>query len=274
MKLNEILCEALMTFGSSAYPKFGHVVILAGGAGSGKGFQLRNLLGIEGRVFNVDEIKNLALKSKKFSARVKTETGIDMGELDLKDPDNVGRLHDLLANVYGITGKREATTYTGILAAPEDRKPNLIFDVTLKELSKLESITRNAKDLGYKKEHIHIVWIINDIEVAKDQNASRDRVVPDEIFIDTHEGVSLTMRKILNMGENLYKYMDGVIYISFNQLDVDTSVASKGKWTGEYLDKSDYVKVKEMGEPQLSTDELSDEIYDKIKSYVPQTDIW
>ena len=32
------LQEALITFGGKPYPKFGNIVILAGGAGSGKGF--------------------------------------------------------------------------------------------------------------------------------------------------------------------------------------------------------------------------------------------
>ncbi len=32
------LSEALITFAGQAYPKFGNVIILAGGAGSGKGF--------------------------------------------------------------------------------------------------------------------------------------------------------------------------------------------------------------------------------------------
>lgn len=36
------LDEALITFGGKAYPKFGQVVILAGGAGSGKGFTVRH----------------------------------------------------------------------------------------------------------------------------------------------------------------------------------------------------------------------------------------
>lgn len=31
-----MLQEALITFGGKAYPKFGNIVILAGGAGSGK----------------------------------------------------------------------------------------------------------------------------------------------------------------------------------------------------------------------------------------------
>ena len=47
------LMEALITFGGKAYPKFGNVVIMAGGAGSGKGFVKDNLVGIEGFTFDV-----------------------------------------------------------------------------------------------------------------------------------------------------------------------------------------------------------------------------
>jgi len=36
-EFNEYLLEKLITFGGKAYPKFGNVVILAGGGGSGKG---------------------------------------------------------------------------------------------------------------------------------------------------------------------------------------------------------------------------------------------
>lgn len=34
--VSQFISEALITFGKSAYPKFGNIVILAGGAGSGK----------------------------------------------------------------------------------------------------------------------------------------------------------------------------------------------------------------------------------------------
>ena len=49
--------EKLITFGGKAYPKYGHIVLMAGGAGSGKGFILSNLVGLEGKVFDVDELK-------------------------------------------------------------------------------------------------------------------------------------------------------------------------------------------------------------------------
>ncbi|UQJ94981.1 hypothetical protein IANJMKHF_00075 [Klebsiella phage CPRSA] len=108
------------------------------------------------------------------------------------------------------------------MAAPEDRKPNLIFDVTLKGMSKLASIARDVETLGYKKENVHIVWVMNDVHIAMQQNQKRDRVVPKEILMDTHEGAALTMAKILNMGDSLKQYMDGDIWISFNKVGVDS----------------------------------------------------
>jgi hypothetical protein len=269
----QFLNERLMIFGKSAYPKFGNVLILAGGAGSGKGFQSSNLLGIEGKTLDVDALKELAIKSTVFAARVKKETGHDLKTFDLKKPENVGKIHEILSDVYNVTNKNQKTLFASILTAAHDRKPNVIFDVTLSKMSKLESISRNAEELGYDKKNIHIVWVVNDINVAITQNQKRSRVVPDEILMDTHEGAALSMKKILDMGEKLKKYMDGDIYLSFNKVGVDTSVSKSDKG-GAYIKDANYFKVKKQGQPQLSSDQLGDEIYNKIKAYVPKTDTW
>lgn len=56
ISFKRFLNEALITFNKKAYPKFGQVVIMAGGAGSGKGFVKDKLVGVEGMVFDVDEL--------------------------------------------------------------------------------------------------------------------------------------------------------------------------------------------------------------------------
>lgn len=268
-----IISEKLMIFGGRAYPKFGNVVLIVGGAGSGKGFQLDKLVGIEGKVFDVDALKMLAIKSNIFATRVKEETGHDLKQFDLKIPENVSKIHEILANVYGTTKKAEQLAFTSILAATADRKPNLIFDVTMKDLSKLESISRNVSELGYTKENIHIVWVVNDIEVAVKQNKERNRIVPEEILMATHEGAAMTMKKLLDMGSKLEKYMNGDIYLSFNKLEVDTELV-KSKTGGSYIKKADYVKVKEQGRAQKSSAELDQRIIDKIKEYTPDMNTW
>ena len=265
--------EKLVTFGKRAYPKFGQIVILAGGAGSGKGFVLSNLLGIEGNVLDVDALKALAIGSTKLASRIKQETGIDIKDLNLNDSENVKKMHEILSDVYGITKANQQRVFSGALAADEDRKPNLIFDVTLKDLSKLEKITRNAQDLGYKKENIHVVWVLNDVEMAKQQNLERDRVVPSEILLTTHEGAAITMARIMDMGSNLSKYLDGDMYIVFNKRGEDTTTISSPNG-GMYVLDANYLQVKKKGKRVMNRSDLTDEIRNKIRDYTPDTPTW
>lgn len=267
------LDEALITFGGRAYPKFGQVVILAGGAGSGKGFTLGKLLGIEGHALDVDNLKKLVMGSDKLAAQIKKETGHDVKTMDLRKPENVATMHGLIAKTYNIADKNQQRVYNGVLSAAPDRKPNLIFDVTLKGMSKLASIARDAEKLGYAKENIHIVWVMNDIHIAIEQNQKRDRIVPKEILMDTHEGAALTMAKILNMGNELKQYMDGDIWISFNKAGIDSEI-SKSKQGGMFIVKSNFIKVKAKGKTQKSVSDLDDEIVKKIAKYAPKTDHW
>jgi hypothetical protein len=267
------LQEALITFGGKSYPKFGQVVILAGGAGSGKGFTLEKLLGIEGITLDVDALKKLVMGSTKLAAEIKAKTGHDVKTMNLKNPDNVATLHHVIADVFNVSNKNQARVYAGIAAAPEDRKPNLIFDVTLKSMSKLASIARDVEALGYQKENIHIVWVMNDVHIAMQQNLKRDRVVPKEILMDTHEGAALTMAKILNMGDSLKQYMDGDIWISFNKVGIDSEIKKSDKG-GMFVVKSNYIKVKAKGKPQKSIDQLDKELVAKVAAYAPKTDTW
>jgi len=271
----EALLEKLITFGGKAYPKFGNIVIMAGGAGSGKGFVLGKLVGIEGKVLDVDELKTLASKTPAIIKRVKSELGVDLPQLakSLKDPENVGKLHSIMGDYLNLDKRREKALYTSILAADPERKPNIIFDVTLKDLPKLEKIAREAAMLGYDKKNIHIVWVVNDIEVAQQQNKARARTVPSEILVNTHRGAANTMGDIINMGTRLKKYMDGDIVFAFNKVGVDASLAKSGKG-GSYVKDANYFYVKKQGKAPTSVDQLDKDIRRKIASYVPKNVDW
>ena len=217
--------------------------------------------------------KKLVMGSTKLAAEIKAKTGHDVKTMNLKNPDNVATLHHVIADVFNVSNKNQARVYAGIAAAPEDRKPNLIFDVTLKSMSKLASIARDVEALGYQKENIHIVWVMNDVHIAMQQNLKRDRVVPKEILMDTHEGAALTMAKILNMGDSLKQYMDGDIWISFNKVGIDSEIKKSDKG-GMFVVKSNYIKVKAKGKPQKSIDQLDKELVAKVAAYAPKTDTW
>lgn len=276
MQLNEYfqqLDEALITFGGQAYPKFNTVIIMAGGAGSGKGFVKDNLVGAEGYTFDVDAIKSLAMRAPKLNAMVKKEFGVDLSSLNLKTPEDVARLHMIIGDELGIDDKRTQTLYKSVLSGNASRKPNIIFDVTLKDLRKLEKLTSSVKALGYSSQDIHIVWVVNDIEVAKQQNLSRARTVPEEILVNTHRGVSSTMNDIVSMGSGISKYMDGDIVFAFNKFKVDSELVKSGQG-GQYITKANYFYVKRKGHAPIAADKLSQDIRAKLRAYTPKNVEW
>lgn len=267
----ETLLEKLITFGGRAYPKFGNVVIMAGGAGSGKGFVLSNLVGVEGKTLDVDALKTLASKTPAIRKRVKDEMGVDLQDLsgNLKNPENVSKLHGIIGDYLKLDKRVNQALYRGILTAPADRKPNIIFDTTLKDLNKLQNLSRQMTDLGYDKKNIHVVWVVNDIEVAKQQNLKRARTVPTEILVNTHRGAANTMGDVINMGKRLQRYMDGDIVFAFNKVGVDANLMKSGRG-GSYVKDANFFYIKRQGKAPVPVDKLEDEVMRKIKSYVPK----
>ena len=269
------IVEKLITFGGKAYPKFGNVVIMAGGAGSGKGFIKDKLVGIEGKTFDVDALKSMAAAAPSIQKRIKKQLGLDIKLIgsDLKKPENVAKMHEIISDVLNLDNRVKKALFNGIMLADPDRKPNLIFDVTLKDLRKLENITRQVSNLGYDKSNIHIVWVVNDIEVAKAQNLKRSRTVPTEILVNTHRGASQTMLDIVTMGKGLKKYMNGDIVFAFNKVGVDSDI-SKSEKGGMYVKDANYFYVKRKNKDVQSVDSLDKELRMKIKSYVPANSEW
>ena len=267
------LIEKLITFGNRAYPKFGTVVIMAGGAGSGKGFVKDKLVGVEGFTFDVDAIKALALKADGLNAKVKQELGTDLSKLNLKNPNDVATVHEIIGDYLKIDDKRLEAMYRSIISSSPDRKPNMIFDVTLKNLGKLDKLTRAVKKLGYDSKNIHIVWVVNDIEVAIEQNAKRSRMVPVEILVNTHRGVSQTMMDIIQMGKKIKTYLDGDIVFAFNKVGVDSELV-KSERGGSYIKDANYFFVKKAGKDVMSFDMISRDIRAKIGKYVPKNVDW
>ncbi len=269
------LDEKLITFAKKAYPKSGHALILAGGAGSGKGFVLDNLIGMEGKKFDVDELKRLVLKAPKIAKKVKDETGQDLSKFNLNKPDDVFKLHNIVADELNLSNKKMAAFFASVMTKRPEDKPNVIFDVTLKDLRKLDNITRLVQGAFYDKKNIHIVWVVNDVEVAKSQNTdpTRGRVVPVEILVNTHRGASQTMLDIVRMGKNLKKYMDGDITFAFNKIGVDSDLAKSGRG-GQYIKDALYFKVKESGKPPMKHKDIEKDILRKIDKYVPAGQDW
>nr|DAV79233.1 MAG TPA: Zeta toxin [Caudoviricetes sp.] len=268
-----ILEEALIQLANQKDSHFGQVVILAGGAGSGKGTILKNLLDIKGKVFDVDELKSWMTRIPEWRKELqKALPGVDLDKPDwLSNPDNVSTAHGV-AKKLGIEGRQKNTVFDSVMLADPRRKPNLIFDVTLKEYSKLEDIIKYVTDAGYQKQNVHIVWVLSEMTAAIKNNASRTRQVKEDILIDTHEGASATMAEIVKNGALLRGKLDGNIVVAFNTVRLegvsDTTIIEKEvsgrRKKASYISKAIYVFLKKRGQPVLSLKDLKEELRNKL----------
>lgn len=270
---NRFLNEALIILGKRPYPNFGHVVIMAGGAGSGKGFVQKNLLGIEGKRFDVDELKTFVLKSDKVNKKLRDEHGVDLKDRlsddFLKDPANVGKLHAIVADTLKLDDKAKVAVLSSVLSAPKDRKPNIIVDTTMRNVQKLSEWVEPLVSAGYRRDHIHIVWVVNDIDVAVKQNQKRSRVVPDSILKSTHVGAAGTVRDLVDMGKKLSSVADGDFYLVFNKSKVDSEVVkSKISQKGKFVKSANYFRLKMMGK-SLNIKDVASSVWSKVQDYVP-----
>lgn len=305
MRLSEYLTEDGVSFGGIVYPKFNNIVILAGGSGSGKGFVIKNVLLINGKVFDIDDLKTLVIRNPDFDAaffdylehgykpknrvldnRVAEiiQKRLPPGKLDLKDPVNTSILHFFTA-FKDYDNKLKHNMF--FQAAKTDRKPNVIFDVTMKDTNILDMIHKYVILGGYSPENVHLVWVLNSVQKALDQNASRDRRVTDEIIRETHRGVSETMRRILKdyntmmpSGMPVSELIQGDIWIVPNLEGVDSDVIKSLHGNSEILSFNRF-KVKEQGEPPLPISVLNKKftsrgsnVLGKINTYAPEEAKW
>lgn len=87
----ETIDEAsVVTFGGKTFPKNGWCVILAGGPGSGKGYQQDNSIMIDAKVFDVDKLKSLYAKAANKGVLP------DKRKYDFKNTQDVADLHQII----------------------------------------------------------------------------------------------------------------------------------------------------------------------------------
>ena len=247
----EQLDEKLITFSNRA--PYGQVVFMAGGAGSGKGFAKDNFIDAAGfRVRDVDEMKKAIAKLeqlgnfsvdkwfKKYGKNLSTKPpkknpkgmspkahieefmlgkGLSISDIanpkhklgGLKNPNNVASLHYIVDSM-GLKDKWVINMLSG--KKNKETLPNLLFDITAKKVSSITDVIKPLVDAGYDSKNIHLIWVLSDYYIAVDRNKDRDRVVPDDILLQTHEGAGKTMWTILTKA--LPKGLNGRIDVILN----------------------------------------------------------
>lgn len=207
------LCEKYLTedrtvkFGGESFPKFGWCVIMCGGPGSGKSAVYDNIVSIDAKKYDVDEVKKLFdsgkiinTQNRTISPRHNRDISLSMYDVDggaskydLNNPAYVNRLH------YATkpwTRAKKANTMNQGQFAEDGRLPNIAFDMVGDNIDDIYEIVESVKRYGYK---VAVVFVCNDVDIAYKQNKQRARRVKDSIFYPKHKGVYDT---ILNIAQD------------------------------------------------------------------------
>lgn len=279
------LDEALVILGKGK--RYGQAVILAGGAGSGKGFAVTNLMqGDQYKVINPDDFKDLLLKmrDKKVKPQSEKMAGVLKGlvGLDMLNPADTSTLHVLVKGL-DLMQKKIALLFAGKGAKGSKLLPNVMFDVTMKDRETLfgdaseEGILTQLKDAGYQPNDIHIVWILTDYKIAMQQNMTRGRVVNSKIVLQSHAGASKTMQEVVFKG---YSKMgiNGDVVVIMGGANGGSVTYGKGSEVKDshgnvhilnrdlrvpVFAKINYFRVKKAGEARIDNEAI-----EKIKQYI------
>jgi len=110
--------------------------------------------------------------------------------MNLKKPDHVYALHTLV-KAMGIKEK----TLEAMLMGKNNPEvlPNIMFDITAKDVTDITSIIPQLRKAGYNSKNIHLTWVLTNYVTAMENNRERSRMVPEDILLKTHEGAANTV---------------------------------------------------------------------------------
>jgi len=261
------LDEKLIVINKGA--RYGQIVFLAGGAGSGKGFAFDNFMESDKfKVRDIDNFKTAFIKLDQITKKFPEIRG-----LDLSNPNDVFQLHAFVKD-RDIKDKSLDLLLSDVRA---DVLPNITFDITLKDSRDLSEVLPRLRKVGYQMENIHLAWVLTNYTTAVKQNRSRPRIVPDDILLKTHQGAARTMFDILS--ENTPIGINGAIYIILG--GSEHSVFATHPVTGEQLSGKDgkalvikdfvYLTMKEPGEGIKKEKDIQNQMLTWIRNAIPRT---
>lgn len=256
----EFLLEKLIVLNNGA--KYGQIVIVLGGTGSGKGFAISNFLENDKfKSINVDDWKEAFLK---LCQRNKIEHP-ELCKLSLANKSDVAKLHQIIKD-KGIKDKILDLLFSGEKA--KETLPNLLFDITGKDFSDISEVAELAKGAGYDVKNIHVVYVLTQWKTAYQRNISRSRVVGGGIFIETHRGATQTLQKIVD-GQLSSSIADGAINVILNNPE-NTEFYKGSKNT---VKNFTYINLKKSSQPIKDNEEIISTIEKWIKTNAPQSAI-
>lgn len=227
--------DKMVSFKGNVSPKYGHAIIMTGGGGSGKGHVISNRIGLNAKQMDVDEFKEKYVrllndpKSTAFKTDARRQANPDLSTngdqlYDIRNSDDTNQLHiqvsgrrwkqktrdmffdtnqEVSKQKQDLEQKWKNTTDKDKKLKPKrdgtykDFKslPNVIFDVTGKELWEVTDLAKDCHACGYETT---LVWVVISRDRAITQALSRERRIPQKVFHNAHNQININMPSYLS----------------------------------------------------------------------------
>ena len=266
ISFRQYLEEKLIMYGRGK--RYGQIVFLAGGAGSGKGFAISNFM--EGEKFKIRDVDEWKKGFKKLADTKNIYPEIQ--GLKLRNPKDVYKLHMFVKKI----GIKEKSLDLLLQDANSDRLPNIMFDITMKDANDIEESLPKLLEVGYNSKNIHITWVLTNYAVAIVNNRNRERVVPEDIMLLSHEGAAKSMYNVIK--GKLPKGLNGAVRVILNNrentipyVDPETKKPMKTEQGDIIVKDFTYLTFKKEGKsmgPELG---IKRQLLGWIASNVPKT---
>ena len=248
--------------------RYGQIVFLAGGAGSGKGFAIRNFMEKEKfKVRDVDEWKRAFMKIADAQDKYPEIRG-----LKLKNSKDVAKIHAFVKKM----GIKDKTIDLMLADANSRHLPNIMFDITMKDANDIDQYMPKLIKAGYDAKNVHLTWVLTNYAVAIVNNQNRPRVVADDIMLLSHEGAATSMYEVIK--GKLPRGLNGSVRVILNNLentipwvDPDTKKPMRTKQGNIKVRDFTYLTLKKEGKSIGPEMDVKRQILGWIAANVPDT---
>ena len=248
--------------------RYGQIVFLAGGAGSGKGFAVKNFMEKEKfKIRDVDEWKKAFMKLADTKNKFPEIKG-----LNLKNSKDVIKLHQFVKD----KGIKEKSLDLLLRDVNAKHAPNVIFDITMKDTSNIDAVIPKLLEVGYNPKNIHLTWVLTNYAVAILNNRNRERVVADDIMLLSHEGAAASMYEVIK--GKLPRGLNGSVRVILNNrdntipyVDPDTKKPMKTSQGDITIKDFTYLTLKKAGKSIGPEMDVKKQLLGWIAANVPQT---
>ena len=248
--------------------RYGQIVFLAGGAGSGKGFAIRNFMEKEKfKVRDVDEWKKAFMKIADAQDKYPEIKG-----LKLSNPRDVAKIHMFVKKL----GIKEKSIDLMLADANSRQLPNIMFDITMKDANDIEQYMPKLIKAGYAAKDIHLTWVLTNYGVAIVNNQNRERVVADDIMLLSHEGAATSMYDVIK--GKLPRGLNGSVRVILNNrdntipyVDPDTKKPMKTSQGNIIIKDFTYLTIKKEGKTIGPEMDVKRQLLGWIAANVPKT---